>query len=78
MIIGLENECVVFLSVAILNRFYFTTNAQKPPINDISSRARGLNFGLNFHLHPCFVHASRKGSGEHTGFRKTNFLSVKL
>ena len=40
--------------------------AQKPPSNanaDVSSGARDLDFGLNFHLHPYFVYASSKGSG---------------
>ena len=31
---------------------------------DTSSKARGLAFGMNVHLHPYFVHASSKGSGE--------------
>ena len=40
---------------------------QKPSLNalaDLSSRARSLNFGLGFHLHPYLVYASNKGSGE--------------
>ena len=38
--------------------------AQKPPLNsyaDISSGARGLNFGPSLQLHPCFVNVSSKG-----------------
>ena len=31
---------------------------------DISSNVRGLDFGLSLHLHPCFMYASSKGSGE--------------
>ena len=26
--------------------------------------ARGLNFGLSLHLHPCLIYPSRKSSGE--------------
>ena len=39
--------------------------AQTPLINataDISSWARGLNFGLSLHLHPFFVDSSKEGS----------------
>ena len=31
---------------------------------DVFSKARGLNSGLNRHLHSYFVYASREGSGE--------------
>ena len=31
---------------------------------DISSKAGGLHFGLNLHLHPYYVFASREGCGE--------------
>ena len=37
-----------------------------PPLNahaDVSSMPRGLNFGLNLNLHPCFMYASSKVSG---------------
>ena len=27
-------------------------------IAEVSSRARGLNFGQSLHLHPCFVNTS--------------------
>ena len=40
---------------------------QTHPLNtqaDISSRSRGLNFGLSLHLHPNLVYASRESSGE--------------
>ena len=40
------------------------THAQKPPINthaDISRGAKGLNFGLNLHLHPFFVYVGSNG-----------------
>ena len=43
-------------------------HAQKPRLNDhadISSGARGLNFGLSLHLHPEFVYASSGYSDEH-------------
>ena len=43
--------------------------AQKPPLNpyaDVSSRARGLNFGPSLHLHPNFVNESIEGSGRST------------
>ena len=45
----------------------FNTCAQKPHLNahaDITSGARDLNFDLSLHLHPYFVYASSKGSGE--------------
>ena len=29
-----------------------------------ANKARGLNFGMGFHLHPYFVYASNEGSGE--------------
>ena len=48
----------------------FGTDTQKPPLNahsDVSSRARGLNFGLSLHLHPYFVYASSEDSGETGG-----------
>ena len=41
--------------------------ARIPLINaiaDISSKARDLNFGLNLHLYPYFVHVSSERSGE--------------
>ena len=41
--------------------------ARMPLINaitDVSCKARYLNFGLNFHLYPYFVHMSSEGSGE--------------
>ena len=41
--------------------------AQKPSLNahaDISSGARGLNFGLSLHLLTNFVYSSSEGSGE--------------
>ena len=47
--------------------------AQTPPINaraDVSSETRGLNFGLSLHLQPCFVYASREGSGESAHMRR--------
>ena len=31
---------------------------------DITSRARGLNFGPSLHLHPYSVYTSSEGSGE--------------
>ena len=34
------------------------------PYDDMSSKARGLNFGPSLHLHPYFVDASSEGSGE--------------
>ena len=39
----------------------------KPPISthvDVSSGARGLNFGLSLYQHPYFVYASSESSGE--------------
>ena len=49
----------------------FRNNPEKfqqiPLINadtDISSKVRGLNFGLSLHLHPYFLNASSKGSGK--------------
>ena len=30
----------------------------------VSSKVRGLNFGLSLHKHPYFAYASSKGSGE--------------
>ena len=41
--------------------------AEKLPLNDhvdLSSRARGVNFGLNLHLHPYYVIAGSYGSGQ--------------
>ena len=43
------------------------TCTQKPPLNpyfEISSWARGLNCGQSLNLHPYFMYASSKGSGE--------------
>ena len=37
--------------------------AQKPPFNshaDVSSGAKGLNFGPSFHLHSYFAYASKR------------------
>ena len=31
---------------------------------ELSSEARGLNFGLSLHLNPNFLYASSEGSGE--------------
>ena len=42
----------------------FRNNPENFPPCDISSKGRGLNFGLSLHLHPYFVYASSKGSGE--------------
>ena len=42
---------------------FLIPNMYKPPINahvDLSSRTRGLNFGLSLCLHPYFVYASSK------------------
>ena len=32
--------------------------------------ARGLNFGLSLHLHPCHVYASSESSGESAYMRR--------
>ena len=37
---------------------------------EVSSDASVLNFGLSFHIHPSFVHASSKGSGESVDLRR--------
>ena len=45
--------------------------AQKPPVIahvKVSFEARSLNLGLSCHLHPDFVYASSKGSGESAEF----------
>ena len=54
---------------------------QKPPINahvDISSRARGLNFGLSLHLHPYFVFAISEGCGEGADLPKHWLLNIAI
>ena len=46
-----------------------TAFAQTPPFNaraDVTSKARGLKFGLSLHLLQCFVYASSEGFGETT------------
>ena len=46
--------------------WYYPIYTQTPPLNahaDVSSRARGLNFGQRLYLHPYFVYTSSKGSG---------------
>ena len=51
-------------------------NVQKPPYADISSGARGLNFGLSLHLHPYFVFVSCEGSGEPAPFCKLSWALI--
>ena len=44
-----------------------TAHAHQTPLNahaDISTVARGLNFGMSLHLHIYFMHAINEGSGE--------------
>ena len=53
--------------------FVFIAYAQMPLIiahADVSSYARGLKFGLSFHLHPYFVHTSSKDSSEYAHMRR--------
>ena len=47
--------------------------AQLPLINsraEVSSGARGLTFGLSFHIHPFVVYASSEGSVESVHLRR--------
>ena len=48
-------------------RIILNAHSQKTLINahtDVSSKARGLTFGLSLHQHPYFVYLHSKGSGE--------------
>ena len=57
--------------------------AQKFRLNnytELSSWARGQNYGLSLHLLPFFVHASNLGSGQHLHGPSllNNAISIKL
>ena len=50
------------------------------PINahtDVSSKARRLNFGLSFCLHPCLVYATSEGSSPEPAV-PTDAISTKI
>ena len=44
-------------------RFCYLSHMHKILL-DVSSKARGISFGLSLHLYPCFVYASHQDSGE--------------
>ena len=55
------------VATAALEILVLIACAQKPtfdPHADLSSRVRGLNFGLSLHLYPYFMYVSSKVSGE--------------
>ena len=64
VIIGLENQFVVFLRVAVLHRFYCVKKNHLNTSSEVSRRSRGLNFGLSLHIHPYVVYTSSYGSVE--------------
>ena len=56
------------LAISLLNHYMgkhmtFWYSSQNHP-SDVSSKAKDLNFGLSLHLHPYFVYARIKASGE--------------
>ena len=59
-----HSPSILFIWVSIL---VLIVCAQKPlkTHGDVSSMARGQNYGLSLHLHPYFVYASSKGSDEY-------------
>ena len=44
----------------------------------ISSEARGLNFCLSLHLHPCFEYVSSENSGKSEPSLLSNAISAKI
>ena len=57
------------------------TYVQMPLMNshaDISSKAKGLNFGLSLYLHSYFVYWSSKGSSESVHMCRQTCLSLRF
>ena len=45
---------------------------------DVSSKIKGLQFGLSLHLHPYFVYGSSEGSDESAHMPETSLLAYVI